>query len=468
LFLRRCLIRRKKDKRKAAPGLQTSISPASTDAEEASADARDDEALSDYERREADSDSNTDTLAQLRAKIAMLESRVQTSHLESRGAPASRLTIWKHHSLRPIPADTPTMDKPASLLLLRRGLFDWLGAHSFVLRLSDQERKLLDTTDLVLLRANRKAFIETWAPGSITNLQHDVYSELKKHLRGSILVTHLFSQVTSEHPDCGTRLWDAMITAFHPHSHQVVSAMVAEAASTILRGPDQNISDPVKAFRKWDAAVSSLNQSAQDLPPLDAQMLSTCLMVASLHASPEDSYFQAYLHLQSTLAQPSATLDANIVRTAAVNAFTAEQRKRASDPPAPDSVLGFAAAASGPRRPFTGTSTPAPSCCRCPHHCVLPDGTFRIVRPPVEAHLAAVPDRGPEADVSDKTLRAYRVYKATVASHASSSADIERANEALQQQRQDDRERARYYRMQEEEEALLAIAAARDDYDSDD
>ena len=82
-----------KDKRKPGPSSQTSISPASTDAEEASADARDDEALSDYERREADSDSNTDTLAQLRAKIAMLESRVQTSHLESRGAPASRLTI---------------------------------------------------------------------------------------------------------------------------------------------------------------------------------------------------------------------------------------------------------------------------------------------------------------------------------------------------------------------------------------
>ena len=55
-----------KDKRKSGPSSQTSISPASTDAEEASADARDDEALSDYERREADSDSNTDTLAQLR------------------------------------------------------------------------------------------------------------------------------------------------------------------------------------------------------------------------------------------------------------------------------------------------------------------------------------------------------------------------------------------------------------------
>ena len=251
-----------------------------------------------------------------------------------------------------------------------------------------------------------------------------------------------------------------------PHSHQVVSAVIAEAASNILQGPDHDTADPAKAFRKWDAAVSSLNQSALDLPPLDARMLSTCLMVASLHASQEDSYFQAYLQLQSTLALPSATLDPHTVRTAAVNAFNAEQRRRSSTPRAPDSVLGFAAAATGFRRPPTGTSTPASNCCRCPHHCVLPDGTFRIVRPAVEAHLAAVPDRGHEADVSDKTLRAYKAYQVVLSDPDSSSTDIQRATRALKAQRQDDRERARYYCMQEEEDAVMAIAAARD-YDSD-
>ena len=83
------------------------------------------------------------------------------------------------------------------------------------------------------------------------------------------------------------------------------------------------------------------------------------------------------------------------------------------------------------------------------------------------AHIAAVPD--PYADISDKTMRAYRVYKATISDHASSSADIDRATRALQEQRQDayDREHALYHRMQEQQEALMAIAAARDSYDSD-
>ena len=272
----------KDKKKKDQPGLQTSISPVSTDAEGAPADAFDGAALSDSEHREAASGLSTDEVAQLRAKIAILESRVQTAHMDGRGATAPKLTVWRYKSMWPIPADIPTMDRPASLLPFRRAIFDWLGAHSFVLRLSGQERKMLDDTDLALLRANRKAFIEAWAPSSLTHLQHDVYSELKKHLSRSILVTHIFTQVTSEHSDCATQVWDALILAFHPHSHQVVSAMVAEAASTILRGPDHNTADPAKAFRKWDAAVSSLNQSALDLPPLDAKMLSTCLMEASL------------------------------------------------------------------------------------------------------------------------------------------------------------------------------------------
>jgi len=195
-------------------------------------------------------------------------------------------------------------------------------------------------------------------------------------------------------------------------------------------------------------------------------MLSTCLMVASLHASKEDSYYQAYAQLQAALALPSATLDAPTVRAAAVAAFNAEQRRRSSTSRAPDSVLGFAAASAGFRRPLTGTSTPAPSCCRCPHHCVLPDGTFRVVRP-VEAHIAAVPDRDPFSDVSEKTLQAYKAYKAAITDPSSSRAEVAHLTGDLKEDRQADRERARYYRMQEEQDAILAIAAARD-YDSDD
>ena len=106
--------------------------------------------------------------------------------------------------------------------------------------------------------------------------------ELKRHVSRSILVAHIFTQVTTEYSECASRLWDALHTAFHPRSPQVVSAVIAEAAATILAGPDHETTDPAKAFRKWDAAVGSLNQNALDLPPLDAKMLSTCLMVANL------------------------------------------------------------------------------------------------------------------------------------------------------------------------------------------
>ena len=94
--------------------------------------------------------------------------------------------------------------------------------------------------------------------------------------------------------ECAARLWDALFTAFHPRSPQVVAVVIAEAAATILQGPDHDTTDPAKAFRKWDTAVGSLNQNALDLPPPDAKMLSTCLMVARLHASKEESYYQAY------------------------------------------------------------------------------------------------------------------------------------------------------------------------------
>jgi len=254
--------------------------------------------------------------------------------------------------------------------------------------------------------------------------------------------------------------------AFHPRALQVVADFLAEKTVAILRGPDHNATDPSLAFRKWDAAVGALNRHAHDIPPITAQMLCACLMYASLHASKEDSYYQAYMQLQATLALPSSTFDAATVRAAAVTAFQAEQRRRSSTSRAPDSVMAFAAAA-GPRRPFSGTQTPAPNCCSCPHHCVLPDGTFRVVRP-VEAHLSAVPDREPYDDVSDKTLQAFRAYKAAVESPSSySPAEIARLDGKLKEERQSVREHALYHRMADEEAAVMA-AAAGCDYDSDD
>ena len=87
--------------------------------------------------------------------------------------------------------------------------------------------------------------------------------ELKRHLSGSILAAHIFTQVTTEHAECAVRLWDALLTAFRPRSPQVVAAVIAESTVTILKVPDHDTTDPAKAFRKWDAAVGSLNQNAK-------------------------------------------------------------------------------------------------------------------------------------------------------------------------------------------------------------
>jgi hypothetical protein len=77
----------------------------------------------------------------------------------------------------------------------------------------------------------------------------------------------------------------------------------------------------------------------------------------------------------------------------------------------------------------------------------------------VTADIDAVPDRDPEAHVSDKTLHTYRVYKVAITDPNSSHTDIVRLTGDLKEERQADRERARYYRMQEEEDTILVIAA---------
>ena len=81
------------------------------------------------------------------------------------------------------------------------------------------------------------------------------------------------------------------------------------------------------------------------------------------------------------------------------------------------------------------------------------------------AHIAAVPD--PYADISDKTLQAYKAYKAAITDPPSSCADLARLTGDLQEERQADRECARSYHMPDDEAAVLAAAAGRD-YDSDD
>jgi len=206
---------------------------------------------------------------------------------------------------------------------------------------------MMTAAEHALQRDNRVAFLVAWTQASLTQLQHDVYMGLQRHLGNSILVSPIFTNVTTENEECATYLWDALLQAFHPRSPQVVADFLAEKTVAILRGPDHNAADPSLAFRKWDTAVGALNRHAHDLPPITAQMLCACLMYASLHASKEDSYYQAYMQLQATLALPTAIFDAATVRAAAVSAFHAEQRRLSSTSRAPESVLGFAAAATG-------------------------------------------------------------------------------------------------------------------------
>jgi hypothetical protein len=70
-------------------------------------------------------------------------------------------------------------------------------------------------------------------------------------------------------------------------------------------------------------------------------------------------------------------------------------------------------------------------------------------RPPT-AHLSAVPDRDPFADVSASPLKAYQAYQAAIEDPHRSCADLARLIGTIKLECQSDRERARYYRMQEE------------------
>ena len=170
---------------------------------------------------------SAEDVAQLHAEIDLLQGRLATARFDHGGGnEAQRRLAWKHGSFRSLPSDTPPMDRPGSLLTLRRAVFDWLGAYSFVLRLSKQERKMLSDTELAFHRDNRAAFRETWTPSSLTHLHHDVYMELKRHLSRSILVAHIFTQVTTEYSECASRLWDALLTAFYPHLAHFLKLLV--------------------------------------------------------------------------------------------------------------------------------------------------------------------------------------------------------------------------------------------------
>ena len=112
---------------------QESLRLAGELAEDEEADEDDDD---DYDETAAQ--TAEDELAKLRTKNAALKRQLQ----RRTGAAAKRST-WKAHSLHNIPPDTPSLLEPKDIVAVREAVLQWLGVHSWVLRLGKAERKML-------------------------------------------------------------------------------------------------------------------------------------------------------------------------------------------------------------------------------------------------------------------------------------------------------------------------------------
>jgi hypothetical protein len=390
-----------------------------------------------------DDDDDDDEIETLREANAALKRRLH-KYRSTVGA-ATRLLAWKPNSLAPMPAHPPTVTKASDILALRKFLFDWLGYYSFGLRLGPQERKMLTPAMLATLEANEEEFRTAYTTSSFHHLQQDIYLALKKLLGQCIMLSNLFNQVTTETSTCASSLWDLILQGFPLRSPQVVAGLIAEAAVKIMRGPDHGATDPAKAFAAWDEAVSHLLYLGE--VTLTSEQLSAILMFASLHGSPNDLYYTAYVRLNDSLANNSSKFDATTVRAAALIAFNAEQRRLKKHPtqPAsvPASVLGFAANVVGPRRsaPTTGTHSAGSGCCKCPHHCRFADGTFRVVRAAdtaVVAHVGTVA----VAPTSAASRQALLIYHAALDDLDTPAVDIAFLRGVFEAERQADVDRA--------------------------
>ena len=318
---------------------QESLRLAGELAEDDEADEDDDD---DYDETAAQ--PAEDALATLRTENAALKRQLQ----RKTGAATKRST-WKANSLYTIPPDTPSLLEPKDILAVRDGVLQWLGVHSWALRLGKAERKLLTHKQLIIHETRYQEFCDNYTPGSLHQLHHDIYMALKRLLGKSLMVSHLFHKVTTETSNCAAAFWDLLLQTFPPSSPQVVAGLIAAAAASIMRGPDHSSMDPDKAFKHWDAAVASLLQVGGEV--LTPERLGAIMMYASLHSSAKDTYYSAFMRLNESLTNGTSTFDVATVRAAAVLAFNAESRRLRKTPPdsTPTSVLGFAANVVGPR-----------------------------------------------------------------------------------------------------------------------
>ena len=176
---------------------------------------------------ESQAQAAEDELATLRNKNAALRRQLQR-----RTGAATKRSTWKPHSLHPIPLDTPPLLEPKDILFVRDSVLQWLGVHSWVLRLGKAERKMLTKQELTIREERYQEFCDNYTASSLHLLHHDIYMALKRLLGKSLMV---------------------------------VAGLIAAAAATIMRGPDHSSMDPDKAFKHWDTAVASLLQVGSEV-----------------------------------------------------------------------------------------------------------------------------------------------------------------------------------------------------------
>jgi hypothetical protein len=237
-----------------------------------------------------------DELATLRTKNAALKRQ-----LTRRTGAASKRSAWKAHSLHTIPPETPSLIEPKDIVAVREAVLQWLGVHSWALRLGNEERKMLTHKQLTIHEERYNEFCDNYTAGSLHQLNHDIYIALKRLLGKSLMVSHLFHHVTTETSNCASAFWDLLLKTFPPSSPQVVAGLIAAAAASIMRGPDHSSMDPEKAFKHWDAAVASLLQVGGEV--LTPERLGAIMMYTSLHSSTKDTYYSAFMRvtIQSSL-----------------------------------------------------------------------------------------------------------------------------------------------------------------------
>ena len=90
---------------------------------------------------------------------------------------------------------------------------------------------------------------------------------------------------------------------------------------------------------------------------------------------------------------------------------------------------------------MTGAHTPGPGCCKCPHHCLLTDGTFRLVRT-MAANVVANVGTVATAPTSLASRSAIQIYHAALDDLDTPAEDFAFLRSIYETERQDDFDRA--------------------------